>query len=164
MSITLATGSMQTINSSTAPRLIQTPAGAASAYSVDDPGNAVVTNIAGALDQPNTIRYSVNAVADVFKQSPVNPSPGQNPAGVNILVQVNEVWKVTDTDLGERLLPVSGHFVLKLPTDAAITATAVAALIDRVVGSSMRADNGTLETGVDFLLHGVTRIPIDPSV
>lgn len=162
MSITLATGTMQTVLAAT-PRVIEAPAGSKGAYSVDDPGNAVVTNVVGALDQPNTIRYSVNAVADVFKQSPVNPSPGQNPAGVNILIQVNEVWKVTDTDLGERYLPVSGHLVLKLPTDSAITATAVAELIDRVVGATVRGEAGTLETGVDFLMHGVTRIPTDPA-
>lgn len=160
MSVSLATGTMQNAQTA-ASRTIMTPAVAEAAYSIDDPGNAVIVNVAGALDQPNSIRYSVSPVADVFKQSPVNPGVGQNPAGVNILIQVNEVWKVTDTDLGERLLPVSGHIVLKLPTDAQVTASAVGSLIDRVVGAVARDVDGTLETGLDFLLHGVTRIPIE---
>jgi len=162
MSVTLATGSAQTVSGATLTP--KAPDLGSYAWSVDDPGAAVMSNIDGALDQPNQIRYSVAAVADVFKASPVNPGKDQRTDGINVLVQVTEVWKVTDDVANTTTyLPVSGHIVLKLPIDASITADAVKDLIARVTGSVVRGASGTIVDGLAPLLHGVTRIPDPPS-
>jgi hypothetical protein len=160
MSNTLVIGSAQTITSETilTPKV---PVFGSYAYSVDDPGNAILKNVVGALDQPHSIRYAINSVADVFKQSEVAPYAGQSTAGVNILVQLNESWKIqqamTSLDIG--YLPVSAHIVLKLPTDALVTSSVVEALLARLIGTLSRSSVGTRESVLDLLLHGVTTIP-----
>lgn len=157
MSVTLAIGTAQTVSGAAVTPLA--PAAGDYAYSVDDPGSAILTNVAGDLDQPGTIKYSVSRAPDMFKNSDATPVSGQRTDGLNILIQVNEIWKVTDTDLGVRYLPVSGHVVLKVPIDEEVTAATVAALMNRVHGAVVRGTSGTVADGIDLLLHGVTRIP-----
>jgi len=161
LSVTMATGTAQTVTGAAVTPLA--PAAGDYSYLVDDPGMAILKNVSAALDQPSTIKYGVSPAPDMFKNSEATPITGQRLDGLNILVQVNEVWKVTDTDLGIRYLPVSGHMVLKVPIDEQVTAAAVAALGNRVIGATVRGISGTVSDGLDLLLHGVTRIPDAPA-
>lgn len=160
MAIAMATGTGQAI-ASTVDFVPTQPTLASYAYSKDEPGEAVYSNIAGALDQPNTIRYAVASIADVFKNSPVAPITDQPVDGLSILVQVNEVWKVADsanTSFVPYYLPVSAHMVLKVPTDEYVTAAAVVSLVARLAGAPMRAAGDNMSVALGQLLHGVTRL------
>lgn len=165
MAITVSTGTGQAL----ACDLLVPVAPSPDVYSYikDEPGDATMIHTAGALDQPNTIRYAVTEVADVFKNSPVSAISGQSTKGLNILVQVNEAWKVYDDanpDVVPYYLPVSAHFVVKVPLDSQVSAALVGNLLNRMGGAFMRETQGTLADAVAPLLHGVCRLgePVPP--
>jgi len=158
MSTSLATGTGQTLSVTTLTPVA--PAVGLWTPQVLEAGNTVIKNTNGALDQPNTIRYSISPVADMFKNADCRAMPDQRTDGINLLVQVNEVWKVTESLTGEYYyLPVSAHCVLKLPADVAVTATQVAALATRLAGATYRGASEAATVGWGVLLHGVTRLP-----
>lgn len=158
MSISVSVGTGQTESGTAITPLALAPA--AYRASVNDPGLTLLQNVSNALDQPNTVRYSVTDVADVFKGTGVDPIEGQRTVGKSVLVQVTETLKVTDSEgvLPTRYLPLSVHMVLKFPVDDQISGTILQAAIARLVGA---IDRGTF--GVDDVLsalaHGVTDLP-----
>lgn len=159
MAITLATGTAQALAMPTHTPLA--PNVGSFSYSKDDPGESILTNIATALDQPNTIRYSVSSVADVFKNAPIAPLGDQRRDGSSLLVQLQEAWKVydgADTSVQPYYLPVSAHFVLKIPTDALITGAVVQDLLLRLLGACGRAAAMDLDDSINPLLHGITNL------
>jgi len=129
-------------------------------YESDEPGESVLKNIVGPVDQPERIRYAVSNVADVFKGTGVTLAEGQTPAGISVLTQVTQVWAVME--LGGpvlRYLPVSAHFVLKLPVDPFATAGNAASLLAQLVGAVARDDTTSyISDDLGALLHGVTRL------
>lgn len=160
MAIALGTGTAQTTNVTAAQTLLM-PVVASHRYMIDDSGNAVRANVVGALDQPNTIKYGVSRIADVFRGASVEAADGQRKDGNSILVQVNEVWKVADaadSTVVPYYLPASAHMVLKIPVDANITSAVVAAFILRLMGAPFVAAGDSLATAIDPLLHGVTHL------
>lgn len=159
MAITLATGTAQALATPTHQPLA--PDAGAFAYSKDDPGESVLMNIEAALDQPNSIRYAVSKVADVFKGTPATPNQGQRVDGNSHLVQLNEVWKAyddADTSVVAEYLPVSAHLVLKLPTHALITGALVETLLLRLLGAVQRNATDDLDVALAPLLHGITNL------
>jgi len=125
------------------------------------PTEALYTNVASTLDQPNTVRHGVSTIADVFKNTGVIPDSGQRVQGLSILSQVVETWKVydnADNAVDPYYLPVSAHFVLKFPVDALITSTILANFILRMQGSIWAGASDTLAASIDPLLRGVTQI------
>jgi len=141
-------------------RVPYTPAAASIGYSTDEPGKAVLTNIAGDLLQPNSIRLEISAITDIFAKTVVNPLTSQRKDGQSILVEVNEVWKVhdaSDTSVAPYFLPVKAHMVLRLPNDTFVDSAAVAALIQRLEGAAQRSAAQTLADGITNPLHGVVR-------
>jgi len=124
----------------------------------DEPGEAVLVNIANSLDQPNSIRIASTPISDIFKNAPADPVDGQSTKGQSILFQTNEVWKVTDSVSGAvYYLPLSGHVVLKVPRDAAITGSLLSAFVSRLLGSVQRVEN--YDSVLLPLVNGVTRLP-----
>lgn len=162
MAITVETGTGQTSSGTALTPLAPAPGGYG--FTVDDPGQSVAKNVINALDQPNTLRVSVSNVADVFKGSDAAAVAGQRTDGLSALVQITETWKVTDTVTGAvYYLPISAHFVLKVPIDANITGAALEALVARLVGA---VDRGTvtMDDVLDQIIHGVTHLPEFASV
>lgn len=157
MSITVETGTGQTSSGTALTPLA--PAPGSYGFTVDDPGQAVMKNVVNGLDQPNTIRYSLATVADVFKGSDVSAAAGQRADGLSILAQITESWKVTDSVTGEAYyLPVSAHMVLKVPVDANVTGALLAALVARLAGALDRGTTDMAEV-LTSLSHGVVRLP-----
>jgi len=156
MAITVDTGSGQTASGSSLVPLA--PIAGGYGYTVDDPGQSVLKNVVNALDQPNTLRFSVSAVNDVFKGSDAAPIAGQRVDGLSVLAQVTETWKVTDSVTGVvYYLPISAHMVIKVPVDANITGAALQALVARLAGSIDRGGTDMAET-LTSLIHGVTHL------
>lgn len=98
----------------------------------------VLTNTTTPLDQVETIRFGFSEIADIYAKSGLNTDqiPGSK-KGLNVLSQINEVWKVTDPANAALLqyLPVSAHLVIKVPQSGYITPALVQTLITRLVAT-----------------------------
>lgn len=165
MAITLATGTQAAIVSGVEGLFPHIPNTGAFAYSKDDPGESILTNVLAPLDQPNSLRFSSTEVADIFKNSPTAPAAGQSTRGLHLLTQVNEVWKCTDSVSGETwTLPVSAHLVLKLPIDAEVTAARCVDLLRRLMGALWGTKDASAASMNEYaeaiapVLRGITRL------
>lgn len=159
MSLSSASGTGQTLSGTPGTTI---PAPAVSIWSViqDEPGETIYKNISGGLDQPNKIRLGFSSIADVFKGTEATPVAGQRTNGYSILVQVTEVWKVTESTTGAvYYLPVSAHSVYKLPSDVMVTSAGFAGLSGRLMGATLRSASENQTVGLGKLLQGVTRLP-----
>lgn len=99
------------------------------------PSELVLTNLTSPIDRPETIRYSVNAIKDIYKGTGIDPtSYSASRRGVSLLAQLTDRWTVADTvDTTYNVtLPVQAHMVLKLPADAVITPDMVKLLVGRL--------------------------------
>lgn len=158
MALALTTGTAQiTTGASLTPLILPT---ASYLVSKDAVGEAVLTNTAGSLDQPNRARFSCQTIADIFKnQTDCKPVTGQQVAGLSMLMQLTETWKVDDA--GDTLAPIyypaSAHIVLKVPQDALVTSTVIMDFVRRLIGAPLRLVGDTLSTGWNNPLHGIVK-------
>lgn len=110
---------------------------------VDEPTEAVATNMTTPMGRSENFRWGVTEVADVYRNSSIDRNV-QSPSkrGLSILCQHTEVWSVSDsTDPGFGYdLPIEGHFVLKVAQDALITEDLILTFVGRLV-------SGLFETG-----------------
>lgn len=109
----------------------------------DEPGEAIITNLSSPVVYPERYRFSVTDVKNVYTGSNIEPSLySPTKTGTSLLVQLTEVWKVTDTvDTSlEVALPVSAHIVIKVPNHELVTPAAVQTLVGRLI-------SGLYETG-----------------
>lgn len=158
MALTLTTGSAQTVVGASLTPFFQ-PA-ASYIVSKDVTGETQYVNTAAALDQPNSVRMAVSSVADIFKGVPgLNPLAGQSRAGISILAQLMETFKVDDAadGLAPYYLPFSAHLVIKSPLDSLITSTVIADAVRRLLGTFLRTNAETLADGINYPLHFVTK-------
>jgi len=157
MALTLATGSAQGTNCANLVPLY--PTTGSYAFEKDDPGDAVMKNVAGSLDQPNRIRFAYQEIPNIFSNVPYNPAPGQDTSGISILIKVEELWKVDDASdsVAALLLPAAVHTVIRLPRHALVTPTVAADLYRRGVGAPFRNGTDTLSVAITSLVNGVTR-------
>lgn len=162
MALSLVTGTGQTnAGATTTP---QGPSAGNYAFLRDDPGEAILKHIAGSLDQPSTIRYGYQTIKDVFQNAPISADPEQRRDGLQLLMQVNEVWKIYDSGdatVEPYYLPATGHLVLKLPVDALVTPSVVVALAARVIGACHRGTTQSWTNAITPLLNGITAIEPD---
>lgn len=98
----------------------------------------VLVNTTTPLDQSETIRFGYSEIADIYAKSGINSDliTGSK-KGINLLTQINEVMKVTDTTNSAfvQYLPVSAHLVIKVPQSSYIDTSAVEALINRLIST-----------------------------
>lgn len=109
-------------------------------------GEIVLVNTTTPYDQNEKIRFGFSEISDVYKNSDLGiDQQSTSKAGVNILVQITENVKVTDSAIAGALayLPLSAHLVLKVPKSAYIDDAMVATLIKRLIGSLYK--NGTMD-------------------
>lgn len=122
----------------------------------DEPNEVIITNLTSPLGQPETFRWSFSEISDVYKNTTIDPTlryPTKK--GVNVLCQLNDTWKITDSNdpTFEALIPVSAHLVLKVPSCEAVTAEQVIGLVGRLVSGLF--DTGSSEsTRLKALLRG----------
>ena len=115
-----------------------------------DPAQAVIVNMTSPVDCPETFKFAVSPVKDIYKGSSVDPSLfDASRRGVSILCALNDVVTITDSsDATYRVdKPLSAHIVIKVPYDTQITGGMIESLVGRLV-------SGLYETGDD----GITRI------
>lgn len=101
---------------------------------VDEAGSATLTYKPAPFDAPQTAKFAVNRIANIYAGSPVDASY-QLPykRGASILCQVNLVASVTDTaDSTYRVdLPLSAHLVIKAPMSGLLTVNDIRSVAER---------------------------------
>lgn len=122
----------------------------------NEPDEAILTNLSSPVVYPERMRISASDVANVYNGSSVEPSLyAPTKKGRSILVQVNEIWKVTDSEDAtyEVALPVQCHLVIKVPNHELVTPDAIQTLVGRCVSGLF--ETGSSATGrIGALLRG----------
>lgn len=101
--------------------------------------DVTLVNLTSPLNQTETIRFGYSEVPDIYSKSGINSEliTGVK-SGVNILAQVNQIVKATNTNgnsVSETYLPLSAHLVIKAPKTGDISADDVLQLVTRLVGA-----------------------------
>lgn len=111
----------------------------------DEPNEAIITNMTSPIDRPETLRYALSTVADVYKGTGIDVayrSPSSK--GLSLVCQLADIYSLYDEtvdDPKEQYLPIQGHIVLKMPCNDAIDAAAIKSFLGRLVA-------GLFSTGV----------------
>lgn len=128
----------------------------------DTPDEVVITNTTSPIDQPETIRFGYNQVADVYRGTGIDPSVASvSKRGASIVVQLNDILRVacdseTNCSPVQFDLPISTHIVMKVPINQYITADLVKQLVLRNV-AALFSTGKTDSTRIDALLrHALT--------
>lgn len=103
----------------------------------DDASEVVISNTTSPLDQPETIRFALSSVADVYQGTGIEPSfRSVTKRGESLLVQINDILRVTDAE-GQILydLPISSHIVVKLPLNEYVTADVALQVVKRNISA-----------------------------
>lgn len=104
----------------------------------DEPSEARVTNVSGSeLTSPESIRFGVSAVKDVYSNSGVDAANQLTARhGVQTLVEIHENYRATNSVTGEEFdLPCVGRVVLRFPTVSCVTGELVNDLLRRTVAA-----------------------------
>lgn len=118
-----------------------------------------LVNNTSPIDCPETIRYAVSDVQNIYKGTTIDPNLFMDTKrGVSLLVQLNQVYNVTDSAVPayNRVLPIKAHMVLQIPVDQVVTADMVQALVGRLC--SCLFDTGSASSArIGRLLRGSLR-------
>lgn len=111
------------------------------------------------IDCPETVRYAITDVANIYKGTAIDPNLFMDTKrGVSLLVQLNQVYTVTDAAVPAytRVLPIKAHMVLQLPVDQVLTADMVKDIVGRL--NSCLFDTGVVTSArISRLLRGSLR-------
>lgn len=122
----------------------------------DEPDEVVVTNMNSPVAFPEKFRVAASDINDIYKGTGIsNTLVSPVRGGRNVLVQLTEIWTVTDSadPTYNVALPVSAHVVLKVPNHPAIVANDVVALLGRLVSGLY--DSGSEESSrIAAILRG----------
>lgn len=104
---------------------------------LDEPNEAIITNMTSPIDRPETFRYGLSTVADVYKGTGIDVayrSPSSK--GLSLVCQLADIYDLYDEtvdDPKEQYLPIQGHIVLKVPCNDAITASVIKGFLSRLI-------------------------------
>lgn len=129
---------------------------------VDDAGEGIVTNLTSPLITPERYRFAVTPIVDIYKGTGIDSSLyAPTKRGVTVLVQLQDTWTVTDSvDTTYRVdLPITGHFVLRIPQNELITAEMLKTFIGRTMSGFFNTGVVTTER-IASLLRG-SMLPSD---
>lgn len=122
----------------------------------DDPSEAIIANLTSPLDQPERLRFAHNNVADVYRNTGIDPTlywPSRR--GTQILCQLTDVYSVTDAEAPSymALLPLSAHLVIKVPNNDLISPQIVENLFERMLAGLYETTDGQY-TRLQAMLRG----------
>lgn len=128
----------------------------------DEPSEAIVTNLTSPIDQPERIRWAHNNVADVYKNTGIDPTLYYaSRRGTQFLCQLTDVYSVTDSADASYLamLPVEAHLVLKVPNNDLISPEIAEGIVTRMLAGLYETTAGQY-TRLRSLLRGAL-LPAD---
>lgn len=124
----------------------------------DTPDEVIITNTTSPIDQPETFRFGYNQIADVYKNTGIDPSVAAvSKRGASIVVQLNDILRVscnseTTCNPVQFDLPISTHVVIKVPVNQYINADLVKQLVLRNVAALFNTGSVTADR-IDALLR-----------
>lgn len=94
----------------------------------------VLVNLTSPLDRPETVRYSVQNVANVYAGTDIDPSVyAPVKRGISLLMQRTATISVTDENGKRTDHPVSFHTVVKVPVSEHIDAELISSELQRTL-------------------------------
>lgn len=114
----------------------------------NQPEEVILTNTTSPVDQPETIRFGYQQIADIYKNTGIDPSyMSVTRRGISLVCQVNDVLRVTpdDPSVGVYDLPISAHVVIKTAVNQNVTADLVMQVALRAVSSMFSTGSITSE-------------------
>lgn len=114
----------------------------------------IVTNVTTPFDQPESVRYSIQDVKDIYKNAGLNSDQiTGSKEGVSLVAQLNTTLKVTDDTATTAIgyFPITAHLVIKCPKSGYITESVLTQVIARLNGT-LYAETG--KTNIVALLKG----------
>lgn len=126
-----------------------------------EPDRTILVNTTSPRDAVEKMILASSTVKDIYSNTDIDPNyRGAIRRGISILVQLNDIWTLQDTENAQfRVdLPMSAHLVLRVPSSYVS--------VDDIRGFIARMLGGLYETGstgtsrLDALLRGIT-IPKD---
>lgn len=118
-----------------------------------------ITNTTSPVDSPETVRFAIQNVNDIYAGSEILPSyRATSKAGRQLLIQLNDVLRLTDSadPTYHADLPFSGHIVLRFPTNESTTALALQVFYERLVRMAY-ATGVADDTRLEALMRGALK-------
>lgn len=108
----------------------------------------ILTNTTSPLDQPETIRFAIQNVGNVYAGTPVAvESQSVTKRGVQLLIQLNDILRVTPDEEATTCgcfapydLPISAHIVLRVPLNSNVSADVALQVLKRNVAALFDGD------------------------
>jgi len=123
------------------------------------PGEVVATNVTTPVDQPETVRFSQRAKANIYQGTNIDPTaylPVKN--GTSTLLELRQT--LVETDSGDasyrKLIPVRAAITLDIPSYGNVTAAMVLSLVQRAVALAFEKGVVT-STGLSAIQRGVLK-------
>lgn len=126
--------------------------------SQDEPNEVILTNLSVPLEQPETVRFAVREVKDIFVGSKIDPpimtgTASYGKRGISGLVQTT----VVGGDVGGTLYPARVGISFVVPLGAAPTADDMIVLINRLLGHLYETGEDTPNSKLDALLRSALK-------
>lgn len=107
--------------------------------SVDEPSEAKIDNVTSTeLTSPEQIRYATSKVSNIYNDTSTPAvSKMPNAAGVQNLVEINEVYRAVNSATGQEVdLPCKGRIVLRFPNNSVVTQALIQDLLVRTISAA----------------------------
>lgn len=125
------------------------------------PSEVILNNLTCPLDQPETLRYAISNIKDVYDGTGIEPSyRSVSRRGVSLVVQLRDVLRIGLTeadaaccDPGIIDFPLETHIVFRVPVSQYIDADTVLTVFKRNV-SGVFDTNGVTSKMLNGLLRG----------
>lgn len=131
----------------------------------DTADECVITNATSPLDQPETIRFALQKIGNIYNGSQVNPAAmSVSKQGVSLVVQLNDVLRVTPdtTDTcccgaGYMDFPISTHVVIKAPLVQYVDADTVLSVVKRNIAALFGEGTDVTSARLNSMLRGALK-------
>lgn len=106
------------------------------AVKADEPTECILVETTSPADQPSSIRYAIQNVADVYSGSDVDPvNKAASKKGKSVVVGIRNILRVTNDTTGEFVdYPVKCNISFTFPISANLDATDVGKVCSRAAG------------------------------
>lgn len=125
----------------------------------DKPGQCIITNTTSPVDQPETIRYAANKVANVYTGTGIDPNLyAVSKQGSSVVVQIKDILRATESTTGIAIdYPIEAHLVVKTPRSSDVTVSYVTDVIKRLIGACLTTDSSDLNDKFKELLRSACK-------
>lgn len=103
----------------------------------------IITNLTSPTDQPETIRWGYESIADIYRNTGIDPSfMSVSKRGASLVGQVNDLLRVTPADdsgccsMQQIMLPIEAHWVLKFPISQYVTPEIALQVLERAFATA----------------------------